>query len=885
MIRAVLLALLVVACGNDGGRAGLRAQDDSLQLRQAQAAYRAGRYDDAIAAFTALSNRPDATVATRRGLLRSLMEVGKLEEAERAGRTFVAAAGGVQFQTALGEILLARGRLGDAEQAFTVAVRSAASDSLTARVEIGVVRWMRGERDTALADFDHFIDVHNERRDVLTAQELTAVGIACRYLGAENPELFRDALKAFDAAIASDTMELEPRVQVAELFLAKNNDADAQTAIAEVLERNPSHPRALLASARRQYNDGEPGTMATLSRALEANPHLVGAQVFLAQMLLDTEDYDGAIAAVGRALAVDSAASDALAMLAAAHWLRGDSAGFQDARRRALARNPHDGEFYATLGEVTARNRLYRQAAEFAREGISRDPESWRAYGVLGLNLLRTGHIADGKKNLERAFAGDPYDVRIKNTLDLLDTFADYTDVSTPRFVLMVEKKDADVLGLYLGELAEEAYDSLAARYGYRPATPVRVELYRSHADFSVRTMGLAGIGALGVSFGNVLAMDSPFGRPVGEFNWGSTFWHELAHAFTLGASDHRVPRWFSEGLSVYEERRARPGWGAGVTPDFLAAYKGGALVPASRMNDGFTRPRYPQQIMHSYYEASLVCELIERDHGQAALVAMLRGYRDGLTTPQVLERVLGTTPDAFDESFDAFLRERFGARLRAVEPMRIRGDSTDVIAAAHAGAGAFANAMRRAVAATEEGDDDVAIKLLREAKAIFPEYTQGKSAYWYLSRLYEKRGDTAAAIAELRTIVSSSETQYEAHLELATLLERTGDLAGAAQVLERAMYISPLTAANHEQLASLYSRIGNRRKAVRERRAVVALAPVDRAEALYQLALALRDAGDLVGARREVLRALEEAPNFERAQELLLTLRSAGRSPAGRSP
>jgi len=59
----------------------------------------------------------------------------------------------------------------------------------------------------------------------------------------------------------------------------------------------------------------------------------------------------------------------------------------------------------------------------------------------------------------------------------------------------------------------------------------------------------------------------------------------------------------------------------------------------------------------------------------------------------------------------------------------------------------------------------------------------------------------------------------------------------------------------------------------VRERRAVVALAPVDIAEAHYRLALAWHEAGDPKQARASVLRALEEAPNFVPAQELLLTI------------
>ena len=119
---------------------------------------------------------------------------------------------------------------------------------------------------------------------------------------------------------------------------------------------------------------------------------------------------------------------------------------------------------------------------------------------------------------------------------------------------------------MYLVPLLDEAYDSLAARYRFRPQTPIRLELYPQHADFSVRTVGLAGLGALGVSFGTCSRWTRRRRGNAGEFNWGSTAWHELAHAFTLGASGHRVPRWFSEGLSVLEERRARAGWGADAT-------------------------------------------------------------------------------------------------------------------------------------------------------------------------------------------------------------------------------------------------------------------------------------------------------------------------------
>ena len=98
-------------------------------------------------------------------------------------------------------------------------------------------------------------------------------------------------------------------------------------------------------------------------------------------------------------------------------------------------------------------------------------------------------------------------------------------------------------------------------------------------------------------------------------------------------------------------------------------------------------------------------------------------------------------------------------------------------------------------------------------------------------------------------------------------------------------MYIAPGTVATHEQLATMYATLGEWPRAVRERRAVVALAPVDRAEAFYQLALALHRSGDDAGARHAVLRALEAAPDFERAQKLLLELHQSAPAGAGRVP
>ncbi len=795
--------------------------------------------------------------------------VMRLRETGRYAEALAAAERG-GLDNLRGELLVLVGRRTEAEQAFRAAERG--RDSLAARLNRGRLLWDRGQRADARRLFDTFIDAYNSGGR-LRSDELTAVGTAVRYLSIADPQLARDALRAYDQAVAADSTNLEPRLATGELFLDKYNSTDAREAFQAVARRSPEHPRALLGMAQVARFEGSAGAADLVRRSLAANPNLVPARVLLARMHLEGENYNGAASEIGTALAVDSNALEAIAVLAAARYLQDDTAGFQAASRRALAINPRYAGLYLTLAEASARNRRYDAAARFARQAIALDPQAWQAHAMLGINRLRAGDIAGGRASLETAFAGDPFDVWTKNTLDLLDTLQQFREVATDRFRLVMDGKEADLLALYAGPLADEAYARLSARYGVRPAVPVRVEFFPNHADFSVRTVGLAGLGALGVSFGPVIAMDSPSARPAGTFNWGSTLWHEIAHTFHMTLSAGRVPRWLTEGLAVLEERRARAGWGDDVNPAFLAAYRAGRLLPVSRLNDGFVRPDYPEQVAFSYLEASLVCEYIEETHGASALLAMLRGHASGKGTADVVREVLGQEPDAFDAAWDAWFQTRYARELAAVAADSSQGG--DAVAAARARPGDFAAQLAAGRDRLRRGDAAGAIPFLERAKTLFPGYAEDDGPYRLLARIHRSRGDLVRAAAELQAMSQINESGYGALLELAALREELGDTAAAAAALDRAMYISPLGIGVHERLAGLYERLGRWPEAVRERRAVVALGPTDRAEALYRLAQAWLGAGSTDEARRSVVQALEVAPGFARAQDLLLDIQS----------
>ena len=121
--------------------------------------------------------------------------------------------------------------------------------------------------------------------------------------------------------------------------------------------------------------------------------------------------------------------------------------------------------------------------------------------------------------------------------------------------------------------------------------------------------------------------MDSPSGRPPGDYQWGSTLWHEMSHVFILTATNHRVPRWFTEGLAVHEETQASPEWGDRVTPEILLAVRDKKLLPVADLDRGFIRPEYASQVIVSYFQAGRILRLHpgslgrRRNAGHGALV------------------------------------------------------------------------------------------------------------------------------------------------------------------------------------------------------------------------------------------------------------------------
>src|SRR6185312_11757727 len=278
------------------------------------------------------------------------------------------------------------------------------------------------------------------------------------------------------------------------------------------------------------------------------------------------------------------------------------------------------------------------------------------ARSELGINLLRLGDDSDARAELVRCYEAGYRSPETVNTLRLIDTLRGFVTIREPGIILKLDKKEAALLAPYFLEQMRRDIADYARKYHMKLPGAVQVEVYPNHEDFAVRTLGVPGLGALGVTFGEVVAMDSPSGRKPGDFHWASTLRHEMSHVFILSATRHRVPRWFTEGLAVHEETQSSPEWGDPMTPEIVVALRDKKLLPVADLDRGFVRPEYPTQVFVSYFQAGRICDYIQNKWGADKLLDMVHSFARRVSTRDTIQQVLGMSAEDFDKQFQGWL-------------------------------------------------------------------------------------------------------------------------------------------------------------------------------------------------------------------------------------
>ncbi len=750
-----------------------------------------------------------------------------------------------------GPIRLAAGRINhltgnfDRALAHLNPIQNSPNVAIAAQYEKASVLDDTGKRAEAKAIYDKLIAAF-QSLNVRSPNDQVYVALAMAAT-----EYFHDANDVLKLATQGNPRNADAFAAWGDLLAEKYNEPEALASYGDALMIDPNMPEAHVGRARNLVLTEPEQALAEVQKALATNPNLIDAHLLVAEQDIDSEQYDKAQESIAKALAVNPRSVQALSMMASINFLRDKKDEYNNYVKQVLEINPAYSELYDTLADACVSLRLYKEAVDFAREALRLNPRDWKAMSILGVNQLRVGAEEEGQATLEAAAKGDAFNVLTHNTLKLMDSLVNFDRYEIPNFKVKLHKKESAVLRPYVTELLERAWKTLTEKYDFKPDGPISFEMYPDHADFAVRTLGLPGIPALGVCFGKLFVMDSPSARKPDTFNWGSTLWHEFTHVITLQITNHKIPRWFSEGLSVYEERKGFPGWGDDLKLEYLNAIKAKKLLSTAELNNGFIRPKFPEQVLVSYYQASLVCDYIEEKFGFPAIKRMLALYKDGKSTADVFKEALNLSLDDFDKQFFAWVDDR-------VKGIEVK---------------AFTELMGQGQEALAKGDVDKAIEILDRAVEMYPEYSDEHNAYEPLADAYLKKGNKKAAVDTLKKFLTYSETGYAASLKLADLLLEEGDNAGARHALEGTVYIRPLDMAAHQKLGELLLSQKQFAPAVREFETLIALNSPDRAGAYYKLAESNFGAGNRPDARRNVMKALEIAPSYQPAQELLLKI------------
>ena len=704
-------------------------------------------------------------------------------------------------------------------------------------------------------------------------EELVALGQALLLLGIE-PRLVLE--NCFQRAEKLDPPSREAFLASGQLALDKCDFKLAAEAFRAGLKKFPDDPD-LAAGVAQAFESGDREEMQkSIQAALAINPRHIPSRLLLANHLIDAEQYTEAEKQLGLVLQVNPHQPEALAYRAVLAHLRHDANQEKQFRAAAL-------EYYQTnprvdhlIGLKLSQKYRFAEGAAAQRRALEFEPAYLPAQRQLAEDLLRLGQDAEGLALAQSVHKDDGYDVTAYNLVTLRDQMQKYQTLTNADFIVRMTPHEAGLYGDRVLELLRRARERLVRKYEVTLEQPTTVEIFAEQKDFAVRTFGMPGNpGYLGVCFGSVITANSPAAQAGHPANWEDVLWHEFAHVITLTATKNRMPRWLSEGISVYEERQAQPAWGEKMNLAYRDLILKGDLTPLGKLSSAFLTSSNSVQLQFAYYESSLVIEFIVQQFGFETLKTILRDLRDGVEMNSSLAKRTALLPE-LEKQFTAFARaqaEQLAPGADLEKPPARRDDL-----AAQAWESAHPNnyhlRLKQAVAL-------LAAKKWAEARpgleALVETYSgEGKAEnpLWLLAVTQRNLNDTNAEFATLQRFARQQSGFVDLYVRLIELAEARQDWPAVTKYAELLLALNPLLSLPHRALAEAGVALGKPAQAITAYQRLLLLDPPDPAEVHFQLAKLLHERGESDDqAKRHVLQSLEEAPRFREAQRLLLEI------------
>ncbi|MGC6488013.1 MAG: tetratricopeptide repeat protein [Planctomycetota bacterium] len=889
----------------------LQAQDEAVEeyqelLASGQKRLLAGRLLEAEQAFEELFEylvedgvEPDDRfyVAATVGMQTIELRRGEYEAAQRGLLRLPASARATPAVVrALAECHRRLGRYGEAA---TLLRQLSERDPTDARARYQLARVLRddGQRDAAQQLWAQNAALEPDPEDAL---QLAYVGRSLYELGGRRN--FERASRLFVDSMRLAPERPEARTALGLLKYEAYGEAagfpSGEKDLKKVLDVNGDDEEALLTLFRiRRANmvlDGAK-TEAFLNRVLDRNPRCVDALLLRAVAVLDDRRFEEAARRLDAVLEIDPNHRLTLCHRAAAAMMLHDDDGYAAFRARAVAGDAGWPDCDRVVGEHLAALYRFADSVPFFEAALALDEDDVPSIHGLAKSLVYCGEGARARdlllraQEVEKAMI-DPWRNNAIAVQELLEE--EYETVQNGPFQMLLHKQDSEVLRAYLLPIHVEAVEVLGKKYGWQPEVDTTVEVFHTWDDFSVRTIGFRGFTALGACFGRLITLVSPVDRDLRrqDFMWEATAWHEYTHVLTLGVSNSRVPRWLTEGFSVYEERARDKSWERGMDRELFDAFHNRDIPPVRLMNRLFRGPR----ILFGYYQGGLIVELITKKYGFDKALELLRAFGDDQGIERAFERAVGMSSRQFDRELLAYVEQdllrgirlvpRFDAATVGRLAAAARKDARDLDARVNlawaglqqnnpvdagrwlaevlrvdpehpggmlvraemlrrrkqleaavehyergfrGGADDFDSRIRCGEVLLELGRTEAAEDMFQRAKACWPSCTEQATApELRLARIYRDQGDRTRAQMEMKAYVRRTARAFAPRYTLAEFEREAGNRDEELRLLRECNRIDPFYRQLHERMGAAYAALGRDAEAAREYEVAAAVQP-----------------------------------------------------------
>lgn len=659
---------------------------------------------------------------------------------------------------------------------------------------------------------------------------------------------FELAAQSFQQAVKLDETDADAHFGLAKAY-APSDSKQANAALKSTLERNPNHIQALLMTVdelidSERYEESE----TVLLHISTINPHQPQAEAYRAVL---------------------------------AH-LRFQPEREKTHRELALKFWSTNPEVDHLIGKKLSQKYRFAEGAEYQRTALKFAADYLPAKMQLAQDLLRLGQEAEGWMLADAVYQADGYHVIAHNLVTLHQSVEKFRTLEADGIIARMDAREAEIYGNRVLTLLKRAKQVLCAKYDVQLKSPIIVEMFPKQEDFAIRTFGLpGGSGFLAVCFGTVITANSPASQGDSPTCWESTLWHEFCHVVTLNKTRNRMPRWLSEGISVYEERQANPTWGQEITPTTRKMLLGDELTPVDQLSSAFLRPPSPLHLQFAYLESSLVVEYLVEKHGIDVLKKILDDLGNGITINESLARHTGTADQTnlaqLNTEFVEFARKKatsIAPDADWAEPeLPRRADAAQSLAWLKEHPTNYPGLKMLAQKLVQAKQWATAKEPLAAMRKLYPNDPSDDGLYPLLAEVHHELNEPAEERLVWEQFAALSDDHVEMFDRLTKFATETQEWDKAKTYANRWLSVNPLNPVPHRILAVASEQLNDVPGAIESNQALLLLSPIDTAELHLRLATLLRQQGTLIQAKRHALLALEEAPRYRAAHKELLAI------------